>query len=148
MSTETLLSGDITLKDGMDYGNARRLAEKLSGVTETTCMEGYVSYDFYLEYIFNKMDLRGKALIVCDHDGTFSIEYSDVSWSSHIYDHSWDELKKKLYENREIIKEVSLSLWYLNEPDMSIYVSEHSKPDELGSWDELKGKDDWTDLSP
>ncbi len=147
MSSETLLVGDITLKEGVGYDRARKLAEDLKECTEVyTVLEGYVNYNFYLSNIFKNTDMKGKALIIYnDFSKTFSISYSDLSWSSHIYDDMWDELKRKLYENREIIRDVSMSLWYLTESDRSIYIAPDAKDGEYGSWDAIKsgiGEDD------
>jgi hypothetical protein len=136
MSTETFLTGGITLKKGVGYDEARKLAESISEYTEVSEIPaGWVSYEYYMSNLRQK--INGQALILwSEHDEAFDIRYSNVSWSSHIYEEKIADLRKALYQRREIIKTVHLSLFYLTEPDEGIYIDSEDK-DKKG-WD-------WTD---
>ena len=136
MSTETFLTGSITLKKGVGEKEARKLAADLGDYTEVSqVMAGYVSSDYYAHHLRNKAD--GHAVIVWDaYCEAFEIRYSDVSWSSHLYDDKWRDIRRKLYQNRELIQEASMSLYYLSEADEDLYFSADAKEEEYGSWRE------------
>ncbi|MCL5437749.1 MAG: hypothetical protein M1148_00940, partial [Candidatus Thermoplasmatota archaeon] len=52
------------------------------------------------------------------------------------YDDKWRDLRRKLYQNRELIQEASMSLYYLSEADEDLYFSADAKEEEYGSWRE------------
>ena len=136
MSTETFLVGEILLKKGVTEKQARELVKDISEYTEVdTAIEGTVDYEYYsrnMRHNFNE-----KALIIRDHliNSGLVIKYHVVSYLSHIYPEKIEALRKKLKENKKIIREASFSLYYLSEPDENIYYSSSAKDGEIGSWD-------------
>ena len=142
MSTETFLTGSVSLKPGVTEAVARQLVKDIGEYTEVNeAQEGIVNFDYYQKYLFGKVN--GKAVLVLDRfDGKeyIDIRYHDVSWNSHIHGDKWDDLEETLKRKRDILREVSLGLYYLTEPDANIYYEQSAKPGETGSWDGGNGE--------
>ena len=133
MSTETFLVGDIELKEGVTEEQARRLISDISEYTEVNeAFKGTVDYTYFIEDMMYQHN--GEALISNEGDH-LTIRYSDISYSSHIYPEKMDSLRGKLKENKDIIKQVNLGLYYLRETDDQIYFSSSAKKGNIGSWD-------------
>lgn len=97
-----------------------------------------MTYNDYLSHL-NKSE-GGKVAIysekISEDPERLCLHYHDVSWSSHIYDDKWRDLKKELQKNKEMIQEVSLDLFYLHEADETIYFNSDAEDGNIGSWDE------------
>ena len=133
MSTGTFLVGSIELKKGVTEKQARKLIWDIGECTEVNeALKGTVDFTYFIENMIHQHN--GKAIVINEGDH-FTIRYSDISHSRHIYSEKMDSLREKLKENKGIIKEVSFSLYYLGEVGGQIYFRSSAKRGSFGSWD-------------
>ena len=120
MSTETLLVGAITFVGGLDEDEVRRIADDLSEYTEIS------PEDMMSERAYQDSGMQWKSLLTYSDYGKrqYTLHYNYVNWSSHMYEDTWNDMMKYLTKHAKKIREVNLSLFYLQEPDRDINIDQ------------------------
>ena len=120
MSNETLLVGAITFIGGLDEDEVRRIAEDLSEYTEIS------PEDMISDRTYQDSGMQWRSLITYSDYGKrqYTLHYNYVNWSSHMYEETWNDMMKYLAKHAKKIREVSLSLFYLQEPDRDINIDQ------------------------
>jgi len=118
VSTETLLVGAITFVGGLDEDEVRRIADDLSEYTEIS------PEDMMSERTYQDSGMQWKSLLTYSDYGKrqYTLHYNYVNWSSHMYEETWNDMMKYLAKHAKKISEVSLPLFYLQEPDRDINI--------------------------
>jgi len=120
VSNETLLVGAITFIGGLDEDEVRRIAEDLSEYTEIS------PEDMISDRTYQDSGMQWRSLITYSDYGKrqYTLHYNYVNWSSHMYEETWNDMMKYLAKHAKKIREVSLSLFYLQEPDRDINIDQ------------------------
>jgi len=120
VSTETLLVGAITFIGGLDEDEVKSIADDLSEYTEIS------PEDMISERTYQDSGMQWKSLLTYSDSGKrqYTLHYNYVNWSSHMYEETWNDMMKYLVKHAKKIREVNLSLFYLQEPDRDIYIDQ------------------------
>jgi len=112
--------GAITFIGGLDEDEVRRIADDLSEYTEIS------PEDMISERTYQDSSMQWRSLITYSDSGKreYTLHYNYVNWSSHIYEETWNDMMKYLAKHAKKIGEVSLSLYYLQEPDRDVYIDQ------------------------
>lgn len=122
MSSETLLSGELTMKVGVSYEEAAKLVKEIADYTEVRRIYREGEIITYEEYLKIKDDIpwNGTAVIVRGDtfdDSRFLIKYQNLSWMSHLHV-TFGDLKEAVRAHEGMLEEGYLSLYILpNSPD-------------------------------
>jgi hypothetical protein len=118
VSSETLLVGAITFICGLDEDEVRSITDDLSECTEIS------PEDMISDRTYQDSGMQWKSLLTYSDYGKrqYTLHYNYVNWSSHTYENRWNDMMKYLAKHAKKIREVNLSLFYLQEPDRDIYV--------------------------
>ena len=120
MSTETLLVGVITFARGLDLDEVKSIADDLSEYTEIS-PEDVISE---MKYPDPGKQWQSVLTYTGKKKRQYTLNYNYVHWSSHMYEDMWDDMLKYLAKHAKKIREVSLSLFYLQEPYRHIYIDQ------------------------
>jgi len=98
----------------------RSIADDLSEYTEIS------PEDMISDREYQDSGMQWKSLLTYSDYGKrqYTLHYNYVNWSSHMYEETWNDIMKYLTKHAKKIREVNLSLFYLQEPDRDINIDQ------------------------
>jgi len=119
VSTGTLLVGYIEFVGGLDFDEVKKIADDLFEYTKISPddiikLNGYTtSYAYWGSWL----TYTGKKRI------QYTLHYNYVDWFSNMDEDRWEGMMKYLAKHAKKIREVNLSLFYLQKPDRNININ-------------------------
>ena len=117
MSWSTLLTGNVDFKKGKTYDEVKEVIHyfcKYSEVDEPDIIE---KYDHYWKKLRNSTN--NAHIIIGKH--TIKLDIQDINWTSDRDTYTLNALEQIVAKYKDLIDNVSFSLYYLNTADVKFY---------------------------